>query len=297
MSAPSELLFTLSGHTGSVYELCDFGANDFISSGSDRMIVQWSALAEGDGNLLTKATDAVFSMKHLGIAKKLLIGTANGSIHVFDLKEMKESRTVVLHEGAVFRIVSNSSETRIFTLGADGILTVSDEAMNLIRKVRIAEVKLRAAVFSIDEQYLIIGSMDGVITIVDAASLNVSGRFQAHRHGFGVNCIAFSKDNMHYYTGSRDAHLNIYSSSDHRLIRSLPAHHAAIYDIAFHPSGKYFATASRDKLVKLWSAEAEVISRLEGHRYSVNRLLWKDDRLFSAGDDRKIFCWKPQISQ
>ena len=79
---------------------------------------------------------------------------------------------------------------------------------------------------------------------------------------------------------------------------SIPAHNYAIYEIGFDPTGKYFATASRDKTVKIWDYNSMgVIERLagndgKGHINSVNTLLWmKNGTLLTAGDDRAIQSW------
>ncbi|MEX2379534.1 MAG: WD40 repeat domain-containing protein, partial [Vicingaceae bacterium] len=76
------------------------------------------------------------------------------------------------------------------------------------------------------------------------------------------------------------------------------AHYWAIYDIAFSPNGKLFATASRDKTVKIWDAEStKVLKRFEGHKdqahsHSVNKLLWlNQNQLLSTGDDGSVKLW------
>jgi WD40 repeat protein len=83
-----------------------------------------------------------------------------------------------------------------------------------------------------------------------------------------------------------------------KSIQKLPADYWAIYDIAFSPNGMYFATASRDKTVKIWDAENYVVlKRFEGQKYkahshSVNKLLWLNQKqLLSTGDDGSIRLW------
>jgi WD40 repeat protein len=81
----------------------------------------------------------------------------------------------------------------------------------------------------------------------------------------------------------------------------------AINHIAFREDGKYFATCSMDKSVKIWDTERfqllKVIdkARHAGHGTSVNRLLWSsyqsddiDQPIISASDDRTLSVWNAQ---
>ena len=138
---------------------------------------------------------------------------------------------------------------------------------------------------------------DGSMAVLSLPDCRIVNRFQAHQKDFSVNTVVYSPDEKFLLSGSRDAHLNIFSSDNYSLVKSIPAHNYAIYDIAFHFSQKIFATASRDKTIKLWDAETfEVIERLDkeqynGHTHSVNRLLWMENNLISSGDDRSIIVW------
>jgi WD40 repeat protein len=90
--------------------------------------------------------------------------------------------------------------------------------------------------------------------------------------------------------------LNIWSVENYELIKSIPAHNWAIYDIVFSPDATLFATASRDKTVKIWDAKTyQVLKRItklnfEAHTHSVNKLIWSTYRnyLVSVGDDKMV---------
>ncbi|NUQ25376.1 MAG: hypothetical protein HUU34_15625 [Saprospiraceae bacterium] len=89
-------------------------------------------------------------------------------------------------------------------------------------------------------------------------------------------------------------------ADNYKLISSQPAHWYTINHIALHPSGRWLATGSRDKTVKIWDAQSfELIKVLEtirdrGHVNSVNKVWWRPDgkQLVSAGDDRSMIIWE-----
>lgn len=277
-----------SGHTGAVYALEKY-QNTFISAGSDRIVVKWLK-DTGDGEVIAKSTDAVFSLKITGAT--LLIGEAKGGLHIVDLNTAKEIKFLQLHNAPVFQIAA--TEEYIYTAGGDGVLCILNSNYDLIKKITISKEKLRTIL--ILENNILIGDSNGVISIVDSC-LNVEHRFQAHKEGFGVYALCMFPTGGLILSGSRDAHLNIYTYPGFGLQQSIPAHKGAVYDIAFHHSGKIFATASRDKTIKLWDASIpEVLLKLDdaggGHKYSVNKLLWLNDALLSTGDDRCVINWK-----
>ena len=301
--APMHLQFQhrFAGHQGSIYALVkgeEVGI--FYSGAGDKIVAQWDLHHPGDGILIAKATDSIYCMHFLPEQSRLLIGQGNGGVHIVDLTVNKEERLLKLHDQAVFGIQSSSKHNLIFTLGGDGILSIlNDQTFEVIQRIRLSEKKLRAIVINKKQDAIFVGCGDGSIVELSLPTLEITHRFQAHGLDFSVNALTFSPDETKLLSGSRDAHLNIFQLDNYGLISSIPAHNYAIYDIAFDPTENYFATASRDKSVKIWDYHSlSVLERLEGndgkgHINSVNKLLWLDDgTLLSAGDDRAVQAWK-----
>mmetsp|Transcript_41425 Transcript_41425/g.119876 ORF Transcript_41425/g.119876 Transcript_41425/m.119876 type:complete len:320 (-) Transcript_41425:58-1017(-) len=71
----------------------------------------------------------------------------------------------------------------------------------------------------------------------------------------------------------------------------------ALHDAQHDALGRRLATASEDKVVRIWSVERhEVVSELQGHRAPVKTLSWAHGRfsstLASASSDGQIIIWR-----
>jgi WD40 repeat protein len=286
------------GHTAGVYDLIKISDKEFLSASGDRLVVSWNIDQPEQGNLIARASDSIYSICYLEGKNELLIGQAKGEVHVIDLSVNQEKKLLKVNDKGVFSISENRLKNKIYVLGGDGVLSIlSLTDYSLIAKKKISTMKLRSVFFDESSNKLFIGCGEGAVTVFDDDSMDLLYSNQISNNGFSINTmIDFSDEQI--LCGGRDAHLKWIQKNDLSIIESLPAHNYAIYKISFSPNKNLFATASRDKTLKIWDATAnQILQRIEqasdGHLNSVNTLLWMDDNtLVSAGDDRSINIWK-----
>ncbi|MFN5346384.1 MAG: WD40 repeat domain-containing protein [Bacteroidota bacterium] len=286
------------GHTAGVYDLIKISDKEFLSASGDRLVVSWNIDQPEQGNLIARASDSIYSICYLADKNELLIGQAKGEIHFIDLSNNQERRLLKVNEKGVFSIVENKSKSKVYVLGGDGVLSVLSSAdYSLIFKQKISTMKLRSVFFDEELNKIFVGCGEGMFYVFDDDTMEVIYSNQLSKQGFSVNAIIHYTDDV-LLCGGRDAHLRWVDKKDYTVVNAIPAHNYAIYKIGFSPDKKLFATASRDKTLKIWNANTnQVIQRIEhsndGHLNSVNTLLWIDDNtLISAGDDRSINIWK-----
>lgn len=292
---------TLSGHTGSIYCLNQDLSNDskFLSSGGDGSVVQWDMEDLSKAQLFARVKSQLFSMNITSACQYLLLGEMKGGIHVLDLDEKEEVRYITYHENGVFAI-SNSEKNTIISTGGDGKISCwSVPQLDLINDLKLSDKSIRCMDIHSNGIIAAFGSSDNIIYIVDLSKFEIIHRLSKHENS--VFSVKFSPDGKYLLSGSRDAQLAIWNvEKKYDLYRVIPAHLFTINSIAYHPMGRMFATASRDKTVKIWDADnfnlLKVIDqfKLEGHKNSVNALLWhrKTEYLISASDDRMIMIWQ-----
>jgi WD40 repeat protein len=291
----------LTGHNAAVYGLCQGHSPDVVySAAGEGWVVQWDLRQPELGRLVAKTENNIFSLRHLLEHEFIVAGNMTGGVHWIDLNDPANTRNIQHHEMGVFDILEIGDF--VFTAGGKGMLTKwSGKERRTLESLKLSAKSLRSLAWHPQLKLLAIGASDQAIYWVDPEKM-VLVDMQKEAHENSVFSIAFSQDGKKLLSGGRDALLKAWKTklTNPPLLKQLPAHWYTINAIAVHPKGEIFATASRDKSIKLWSQEdlslLKVIEtpKYEAHLNSVNRLLWIPERdlLLSASDDRTILGWK-----
>lgn len=289
-----ELIGTLKGHISGIYKLVV--ENDLLYSASgDGMLAAWDLKTFDPAPFSVKVGMPIYSVTIL--ENLMLIGQGQGGIHVIDRETKQEIRHLKYHEKGVFDILYNSESNHFYSTGGGGSLSVFDgDDFSLLIQIPLSDGKLRRLLLTEDKKHLIVSASDGSIHVLDTSYFN---QLQSiHGHTGGTYALAWSSGGQQLITGGRDAHLRFWNFSPDALQQTvrIPAHLYAIYDIV-NLSENSFATASRDRTVKIWNMNNLGYplrlhsDRPTTHANSVNALCRTKDKLFTAGDDKLIRIW------
>ena len=289
-----------SAHSGPVYALTGSDDNQFFFSGSgDGTVIKWTINSLEKPVATARIDGQIFSMLCLDDKQHLIVGTMSGTIHVIDLNFKKEIHCITFHEESIFDL--KRYDNKIFAASKDGSISVWSMAdYSLERVVTISTSSLRMIDFNDSEQHAAIASSDNNIYILDLRSYKISSVLTGPSNS--VFSVAFDKLHHKLLAGSRDAMLYQYelgTMNSHKI----NAHLYTINHIQVLGNSKYFATASRDKTIRLWNSDTlellKVIDKekYNGHVNSVNRLLWlpSSSYLVSGGDDRTVMVWEIEM--
>lgn len=290
---------TLSGHRDCVYALeQSHEDNKFFSSGGDGLVAIWNLDNPEIGKLVAQVRNSVYALRLIQEQEQLLIGENMEGLHLIDLAKYAEIKTFKTSHNAIFDILHQPSY--LLLAHGDGSLQVIDtEKWQTKLTLTLSEKSARALAIHPSKEHLAVAFSDCSIRILDTKTWSVIYTLSGHRNS--VFSVVYSPCGRYLWSGSRDAHLRIWSVEQHyETVEAIPAHLFAINHIVFSPSGKWVATCSMDKSIKIWDTQTfrllKVIdkARHTGHGTSVNKLLWSkyQDLLISASDDRTIALWQ-----
>lgn len=288
----------LTGHKSSLFAIGAYKNNyQFITGDGGGYAVLWNLKDTEKAEVMAKVDSNIFALQYLKSTNKLAIGTMSGNINFIDLREKKLTHQFNPACKAIFDFFLKNNLLYIAT--ETGVLILYDiELKKVVNQVKISDKSLRSFSYNTINNKLAIGSSDHYIYIFDLATNEIIHQLSHHKNS--VFSLKWLNENT-IASGSRDAHLNIWKNNT--LHKSLPAHYYTINCIAIAPNGKYFATAGKDKSIKIWDSETfdliKVIdeTKTEMHGNSVNKLLWTNynDYLISVSDDRNIMVWQLNV--
>lgn len=289
---------TLAGHRDCVYKVCpSFDSHFFFSADGAGMIAQWNIQNSEIGELLIKVPNSVYAMNVLPEIEKLLIAQNFEGLHLIDLKEKKEEKSIKITNDYIFDITV--IQNNIWVACGDGTIIIIDFEHWAIKKyIKTSQKSARTMAFHQDLNIIAVGFSDFSIQIFDVNTFQPLHVIQAHQNS--VFALSFSPCGQYLLSGGRDAHLKIWNVNDNfSLHQDIVAHLYALNDIVYSPDALFFATCSMDKSIKIWDSKTfkllKVIdkARHAGHATSVNTLFWSefDNHLIAAGDDRLISIW------
>ena len=296
---------TLAGHRDAVYALAGRpGSDQIFSSGADGLVVAWNvATPEQDGELLARVDNSVYALRELPKRGLLLLGQNFQGVQAIDLQTKKLAHATALPPVAIFDLVYSEARQRLYCALADGTLAVlRGSDFRLENLLRISQQSLRCLALSETRHELVVGSSDHLVRVLDLDSLEVKTTLTDATNS--VFSVVYSPDEQHLLAAGRDAHLRRYTTADYALQDAVIAHMYAINNLAFSGDGRYLATCSLDKSIKLWDAGSLALlrvldrARAAGHGTSVNKLVWPgaQHRLVSCSDDRSLAVWQLVMS-
>ncbi len=286
-------LHEFTGHVDCIYtEAINYPLQQVYTVGGDGIIAAWDLINGGDGSMLVRVGNAVYSICLWN--NKLILGSHRGNLYIIDLETKKEERNIESHSQGIFDIIFDQENNRIHTCGFDGILNTWNENFNLLHSTKLSDKSLRN--ICLIPAGIAVAASDHKIYILDKNSLKIKTILEHHKNS--VFALAYNPITKELLSGGRDCYLKIWDSETLEFKHEFIGATLHINHISFNPGYTMYALSSMDKIIKIFDANThqpiKFIDKVknEGHTSSVNKTLWLNNNTFiSVSDDKKAMCW------
>ena len=255
---------------------------------------------------------------------KILTGSDDNNIHVYDTKTGALKAQLEGHEGGVWALhyegntlVSGSTDRSVRVWDIErGIEThvfrghtSTVRCLQIVQPVKVREDAAGNPVMVPKRPQIITGSRDSTLRVwylpqpgehsyiqpenVDEETPNRWFIRTLTGHGHSVRAIAAHADTL--VSGSYDSSVRVWNISSGETVWKLTGHTAKVYSVILDHKRNRCISGSMDNTVKIWSLDTGSLTyTLEGHTSLVGLLDLNCERLVSAAADSTLRIWDPE---
>lgn len=258
----------------------------------------------------------ILQSAHSGVVKKiafspdgtllLSVGT-EGTLKLWDVRDGRELQTIDIAEllsGGQSPTVDKLKSSHIvrdiaFIPDGKGIVVAVGNGV-ILAKFGGSNVYLRQPDFvegvACDPhgRWVAIGSVDGLVTILDANDFHVVRTLNAHTGP--VLAVAISPDGARLVAGGLDSALSLWDVPRGKRLRVLMGHTDYIRTLVFSADGQTLVSGSDERSIKVWNASTGVLQKTLSVGRAVQGLAISDDGrlLASASEGMQAELWDAQ---
>ena len=146
-----------------------------------------------------------------------------------------------------------------------------------------------SGVAAFKDRYIATAGYDNQVILWNAKNGNSLSRGM---HDHLANQCQFSTCGHYLLSTSSDYTVRLWQLPSMHLLAVLADHEDDVESAAFHPRKNFIATASRDKKVRVFDFNGQLIYRFIGHEKDVISVAWlNDEEILSSSDDGTVRKW------
>ncbi|MCS6938528.1 MAG: PQQ-binding-like beta-propeller repeat protein [Roseiflexus sp.] len=243
-------------HTGKITSLAWSADSALLASGAsdDNEIRIWDAATGRVIRRLSGHTGWIRSLAFAPSGTLLASGSTDQTVRIWDAATGQLLATLSGHTGFIGGVAFSPDGATLASASRDGSVRLWDVASGReisgfsFRTALDPATNLRywatGVAFSPDGKALAVGSTEGVVYLIDAATGQLIHQLRGHTNWIVIRGLAFSPDGKTLYSAGLDATVRIWDVERGVQTGLLDVHRLDIFSIAISPNGERLASVS-----------------------------------------------------
>ncbi|XP_030756725.1 autophagy-related protein 16-1 isoform X2 [Sitophilus oryzae] len=206
---------------------------------------------------LTGHSGKVLAAKFLGDASKIVTGSHDRTLKIWDLKNRACTETKFAGSSCNDLVTVDNAGSSIISGHFDKTVRFWDSRSESSANNIVLNGKVTSLDLTRDAKYLLACVRDDTLKLIDLRMNQVVNSFCCE--GFKVGCdwsrATFSPDGQFVAVGSADGAVYIWCVPTAKVEKILKEHGSAVTATAWHPYGNFLASVDRSKRVIIWAGD------------------------------------------
>lgn len=235
--------------------------------------------------------DCVYTLQPAHEPHLFFSGAGDGMVALWNLKNPGDGELVAQLPNSIYSLHHLHDELLVVGQNYSGIHLIDYQ-----NKKEIASLQLTSsAIFDIQsfENDLIIGTGDGIITIVDFKNWAIKKRFASSEKS--ARAISINKSLGEIAVGFSDNFIRVFDLGDYHLKHEFKAHDNSVFALSYSPDEKILLSGARDARLKVWNAQSnyQLEEEVVAHMYAINHVAFSPDakNFATCSMDKSIKIW------
>jgi WD40 repeat protein len=282
------LIGTLKKHKGGVRALAFSRQGDLLATGStDKTIRIWNLKDREVVHTLKGHEDAVRAVAFSPDDKRLASGGEDNRVRLWDIEREKEIGAQIFND-AVRDVAFSPRGATLACVCQDRSIRILDPMTAANRNTYYSHADAATSLaYAPDSQVLYTGSIDQSIRVWSADLTPIEARVLYRTHSGETWFALMTLDGKSVITGGIDNTAQVRPVQTKMV--ALKGYTGLVPGLACSPDGKWLATATADRSVRIWErATGKMHRRLLGHKHAVRAVAFSPDSKLLASCTGKM---------